>query len=625
MGSTSSTNWVSLEQHYEANKQKPSDGSDIQDLDSARAEIVGLRRIINEISVAAMASRQQQQAQTSYDEGETKMGTDAATLRIIHINDVYELDNLPKFATMVKDLSVGFDNVIVTLAGDFLGPSVLSALDSGKGMVDVLNAIPVTHVCFGNHENDVPFLQLLKRVKQFDGKWLNTNMPDFHTKLPRYDIIEIKSKDGKHVRKVGLCGLMLHTPTIHRKNAFGGAVDTMVPVMEAAINIAKELDDQCDVVIPLTHQDVDDDVLLSKAGLNFPVILGAHDHDFIVKGGEHGSSCLVVKVGSDAYKAAVIDVSWKDDISKECSVQMRFEDVGSYKKDMVVEMVAFNALKPVRDLKEAVMLRTSTMQELLSSRNIRTKQTTMGTLITSALRDGLNADCCFLNAGGIRGNSDYPQEFTYFDLRNEVAFTTHLVVCPMLGSVIAAAVKESRSSLPNASGSFFQLDSRCRVESDLNDGEEKKSSSTTDDITGMQTLVVINDEPIDMDKTYMVCTDYLLLTGMCNISPFVQYGVDHPEIIKNKDACVLSKPTLVQFFARNLVRAMGGIEDLDLNQDGVVSFAELKQCLKKLYADKNGDGVISEEEAVTAPGSVPDMVVDAVMKEVEKMQNQDGK
>ena len=77
--------------------------------------------------------------------------------------------------------------------------------------------------------------------------------------------------------------------------------------------------------------------MLSKAGLNFPVILGAHDHDFIVKGGEHGSSCLVVKVGSDAYKAAVIDVSWKDDISKECSVQMRFEDVGSYKKDMVVD------------------------------------------------------------------------------------------------------------------------------------------------------------------------------------------------------------------------------------------------------------------------------------------------
>ena len=80
-------------------------------------------------------------------------------------------------------------------------------------------------------------------------------------------------------------------------------------------------------------------------------------------------------------------------------------DVCDYTKDMEVEAVSFNALRPVRELKEAVMLRTSQMRPSLSSIQGRTKQTTMGTLLTSALRDAMRADVCLLNAGGIRGNA----------------------------------------------------------------------------------------------------------------------------------------------------------------------------------------------------------------------------
>lgn len=47
-----------------------------------------------------------------------------------------------------------------------------------QGMIDTLNAVPVTHVCFGNHENDVPLKAQLRRCKQFNGTWLNTNMSD---------------------------------------------------------------------------------------------------------------------------------------------------------------------------------------------------------------------------------------------------------------------------------------------------------------------------------------------------------------------------------------------------------------------------------------------------------------
>jgi hypothetical protein len=72
-------------------------------------------------------------------------------LRIIQINDVYELEHYPSFKTLVDEKSQGPDKTLVVLSGDFLGPSLLSSLDKGRGMVDTMMACGITHVCFGNH------------------------------------------------------------------------------------------------------------------------------------------------------------------------------------------------------------------------------------------------------------------------------------------------------------------------------------------------------------------------------------------------------------------------------------------------------------------------------------------
>ena len=158
-------------------------------------------------------------------------------LRIIAINDVYELQNLPKLRTLIKmclndddddDASIlpttptsttnkQPDLTIVTLAGDFLSPSLLSALDRGRGMVDVLNQIPVNYVSFGNHEADLDLFHVRKRVSEYQGKWLNTNMPSFQNGAPYiwnnvgttvpYDVLDLG--DGIHV---GLVGLLTDQP-----------------------------------------------------------------------------------------------------------------------------------------------------------------------------------------------------------------------------------------------------------------------------------------------------------------------------------------------------------------------------------------------------------------------------
>ena len=115
-------------------------------------------------------------------------------LRIVSVNDVYTLENLPRLATLVESRREEnpADAFLAILAGDFLAPSMLSSLDFGAGMVDCLNEAGITHVIFGNHEDDIPAAELEKRIAEFRGTWLDTNAHAFGDRLPQTQVIEGK-------------------------------------------------------------------------------------------------------------------------------------------------------------------------------------------------------------------------------------------------------------------------------------------------------------------------------------------------------------------------------------------------------------------------------------------------
>src|SRR5437773_1878119 len=94
--------------------------------------------------------------------------------RLVCVNDVYTLENLPRLRTLVQraaDVDPA-DVLIVTLAGDFVAPSMLSSLDAGRGMVDCMNEVPITHAVLGNHEDDIATAELRARIHEFRGTWL---------------------------------------------------------------------------------------------------------------------------------------------------------------------------------------------------------------------------------------------------------------------------------------------------------------------------------------------------------------------------------------------------------------------------------------------------------------------
>lgn len=540
--------------------------------------------------------------------GDEKSGSDGTAaagrgprLRIICVNDVYSLENLPRLRRLVEAERARepADRLLVTLAGDFVAPSMLSSLDKGRGMIDALNKVGVTHVCFGNHEDDIPLEELQHRVTEFAGAWLNSNIMGFEPPLPAYDLVDVVAPGGRAVR-VGLLGVVMHNGSEYRRPPFGGG--TIEPANETVGRIASYLMAQhgCTAVIPLTHQDIELDRELlqslppSLASVT-PLLIGGHEHRVYLErvGGIH-----LIKAGSDAEHAAVIDLEWPAaapavgtlDVPR---VTLKLLDVKDYPEDEELRARINARMQAVRELEAATLLLLPP-GEVLSSIGTRQQQTSLSTLLSSRIRDAVSAEGCLMNGGGIRGNREYRTRFTYGDLKAEVPFDNEVVVAVIPGRVLRDAILATRSKGPQGSGAYLHVDDHMVVREPEHE------------------LIQVAGAPIDLDRGYHIALVRNLLTGMDNIEPLVDYAHAHPERLPPEGSGREVKVVLVDAFSQDLFAQLGHFELLDTDRDGTLSKSELAAALSQLTSapaspitvdlllraiDHNADGVITRSEA----------------------------
>lgn len=500
------------------------------------------------------------------------------SLRIVCVNDVYSLDNLPRLATLVqRHAAAPADRFMVVMAGDFLAPSLLSSLDHGRGMVDCMNALPITHTIFGNHEADVELAELRARVQEFRGTWLNTNMPSFAPALPTHEILDISSPGGRTVR-IGLLGLLVHVQGLYRRDAFGG-ID-IEPANEAALRWTRRLvrDEGCACVIPITHQSREQDLALARAQRDprFPVILGGHEHEVIL---DDVDGCWVVKAGTDAENAAIIDLAWPAKappagVPDLPEVTLRIEEVGAYPEDPAMRARVDRHMQVVHDLDAATLLRLPP-GSALSSIGTRVRQTSLGALLCSRIRDALEAEGCLFNGGGIRGARVYQERFTYGDLKAEVPFSNEVVVTRMPGRVVREAVAASRSRAPAQHAGYLQIDDRMAT-----------------DARGV--LTAIDGLPLVDDRDYRIAVPRGLLGGMDDIAPLVRFAREHPDKVPPEDSGRDPKLVLVESFAADLVRQLGAFEAIDADGDGRISAEELGAAVSRATSETPSQVVVGE-------------------------------
>lgn len=492
------------------------------------------------------------------------------SLRIIAVNDVYTLENLPCLRSLVEHhtRTNPADALMVTLAGDFVAPSILSSLDNGQGMVDCMNAVGFTHVIFGNHEDDIALSELRLRIGELHATWLDTNVRDFLPALPAYQVLEFGPEGGRRVR-VGLVGVVMTDPTVYRRKPFGGT--EILPANEAARAEAWRLlrDERCISVIPLTHQPVDEDRELARAqNPAFPVIIGGHEHEVLL---EQVSGTWIVKAGADAVEAVVIDVTWAAEETATGApeipmVTVHLEAVAHYPENVELRARVDMHMKRVRDLEAATLLRLAPGQSL-SSVGMRCRQTTMGTLVCSRVRDALDAEVCVFNAGGIRGAREYKDRVTYGDLKAEVPFDNEVVVATLPGSLLREAIVASRAHAPAESGGFLQVDDR----------------TTVDPTTHV--VSVIAGVPFAEDREYRVAIVRNLFDGLDHIEPLIRFARENPDKIPPALSGREVKILLVDAFSLALWKELGGFDVIDANHDGVVTNDEIAVAVSRFAAE----------------------------------------
>ena len=549
--------------------------------------------------------------------------------RIFHVNDVYVLDNLPalKTAVAVESGDLPRSNVITTLAGDFLGPSLLSSLDHGVSMVDMMNRVPVDAVCFGNHESDVPYLSLKRRIEEFNGVWLNSNMPGWgkdpdanEPECPHHHVFNLEG--GRSLVMLGLNVGGGENASLYRDGALGGHAAGIVPVLDAvddAVAIAKADCPDADAIVPLTHQDMPDDLALARKG-HFPLILGGHDH------GEFDESvdgCVVLKAGEDAKNVVIVDLYWPEDAPRGTPPQItvakkRLAPPKQKKGEPPVEWTptyvpcpeasaaAKRWLEPAKELEVATLTKIIS-DPPLSSVGVRSGVSSMATLLATAMRDVVGADAAFMNSGGVRAKRVYTDgTITYADLNAECPFPSSNVVIKVVGAAMSEALSSSRTNWPEQDADSFQCDEGIEVDAG-------------------HRIVTVKGEPFDPERMYSLLVDAYMVT----VNPVLKkYAAENPHLIPPDDAGSPALPILVKHFCDKAWRALSDgdgdgdvtreevdafFDDADVDHDGSLDETEVLSMLSTrlphaasrvvahqmlAIADRNQDGKVSKEELV---------------------------
>ena len=339
-----------------------------------------------------------------------------ATVTILHINDVYEIDaieggrygGLSRAATVLQQLERSRSPVLMTLGGDYLSPSAIgTALVDGQAlggrqMVDVLNHVGLDWAVLGNHEFDVPEAAFRARVAEGRFRIVSSNVSDVNGQpfpgTVTSAVVPVRAR-GRTVR-IGLIGLTIDSnrrPWVRYS-----------PPAAAAREQIAHLKGKTDAIIALTHLSLAGDQDLVTQVPDIDLVLGGHEHEnWLLRRGPFFAP--IVKVDANVRTAAIVTLTFGR-TGERPAIDTRFtvldKDVArDAKVQSIVDKwsgIAFDAFRrsgfePTRVI--------ATVNEPLDGREstVRNQSGRLTDLITAAFdREAGGVDVSILNGGSVR-------------------------------------------------------------------------------------------------------------------------------------------------------------------------------------------------------------------------------
>jgi len=507
-------------------------------------------------------------------------------LRVVTVNDVYKLDNYPRVSAAIQEFKAAAAQedcvCISTLPGDFLSPCTLTNLDGGVAMLKALNEVGIDYVCYGNHEFDLKTPVLQKRVKEYKGKWINSNVsfPEIYGAdgklLPEYDIIDVGGK------KVALAGFLLDD-----MNQFA-PIEPMPKIAkptEAILKVWESIKTNegaaPDVFLPMLHVNIKEDRAIGEfigkqddIAKVTPILLASHDHEVYI---EEAGKSLLVKVGADAENIGVIDIYW--DAAGKLKRNVHMIAAQDFPLDQKVLKFVNHELDALSQLMDVPITEIPDMGgKKLSTARVRFEMEPMVSFLLSECKESMpGVEWVVLQGGNVRGGTpEYqPGPFTYGDIMKEFAFDTQMAIVSLPGQIVADTIKNTRT--PEGTKPFFlHCDSGCEFAED-----------------GV-TVLKVNDLPFDGEKMYKISTYQFLLAGMGDLEPMKSYCQATAGTIPVLDACIGIKNYFIETCMRQAWLQILGYKNIH----AVVSAEEFEETLSKVFDDIDADksGHLDAEE-----------------------------
>jgi 5'-nucleotidase / UDP-sugar diphosphatase len=426
-------------------------------------------------------------------------------LTLLGVGDVYnfeEEDGRGGFARLnavAKAERAANPNTLYLFNGDMLSPSLASGFDQGQNTIDFTNLVPFDLAVPGNHEFDFGPENFIEKVKASKYPWAAIN-------ITNDDGSPLEGVGGVMVKEVGglkVALIPVGQDTSPEVSSTGSL--KFLPTVETGVAAAeKAREEGADIVVGVVQTNMANDRALMASGA-FDVILSGDDHSYATA---YDGRTAYVETSIDGQFLSPVDlmveIEVKDDGTRDISwtPAFRFIDTASVTPDP--ESVAMaDALRATMD--QNLNVEIGTLEAPLDSRRnvVRGEESSMGNLITDALRDVTGADIALMNGGGIRGDTTYDagRKLTRRDILTELPFGNVTVVTELPGSQVLLALENAVSQVENGSGRFAQVSGVTFAF----DASAPAGSRVSE--------VMVGGAPLEADKVYTVAVNDFILGG----------------------------------------------------------------------------------------------------------------
>lgn len=406
-------------------------------------------------------------------------------------------------ASKAQELRGEYENTLFVDSGDNVSGQVMTDLNGGRAMVEMMNEMDYDAVTLGNHGFD------------FGGDVLRERIDS-----AKYPVVvsNVKNEDGSQIHntmssrvvnlnglKVGMVGLLTDQMNMIANAPMIAGFQFENPIAALARELPKLRAQDVDAVVVLTHQDDADDVKLAKAFPNEGLIIpGGHSHlemeqvqevdgNYIMKSGSHGGTIGQLLVDIDTETNRPVNVSLNP-IHIDPNAILPNPDIAKMVEGY--EAVAQRQMGEILTKFEQPMTLNSSLDSSL------------GNFVTDAMKNAYGTDIAVINSDGIRRDEIPAGDVTIGDLHELCPFLGDEVIPgKMSGEDIKQALEHSQNHHrdPEGRSGFLQV----------------SGISYSFDDSGIKDIKV-GKEPLDPKKDYTIATSAYLHHGKLGYDSFTK-------------------------------------------------------------------------------------------------------